>query len=67
MGFGKAQKQKRNLEKKLKIKQDKEDKKLNFIRNLDNNKSYRLIDDDGNDLFHGQYLTGYSWKKLYNI
>ena len=66
MGFGKSQKQKRNLEMKLAKKKEAQKKNFEMISSMDNNRSYSLRI-DGKPVLGGMYANAKFWKSLYGI
>lgn len=71
MSFGKAQKQKRNLDAKLaKLKVVQEEKQKQFVKDkeliasMDDDILYSLYQ-DGKPFLHGMRLTGRIWKEMF--
>ena len=63
--MGKAKKRLKNIEAKVKKRKAKEKKLIDSIKNMDNERFYRVELDNGNYLLQGVFLQGRMWKKYY--
>ena len=63
--MGKAKKRLKNIEAKVKKRKAKEKKFIDSIKNMDDERSYRVELDNGDYLLQGVFLKGRIWKKYY--
>jgi len=66
IGFGKAQKQTRNLKIKIDKRKEERAKELDQVASMDNDKSYAIFK-NGKPLLNGTFMNAKFWKLLYGL